>query len=300
VAIKNGEGEVGDNASFIIGAFITLFLTLYLFVFYSSSGYSVFYGIKQNSLGFLNSNVFADALGKGPGVFAIIILFPIIFLGLGFLIHNALEENKKLEKESKSKKFLIIALLIFITFIADAFIGYKISEGVHTNNFNAGRTNELWNFSMVFSDINFYLVLILGFVVYVIWGFLLNYVLSHPYLKTENEKTKYLMELLNERLVERRNELNAIVANIARAESDSLSCDTRINQKEKDILGYETGDVPINISALKGNVSEFMGGWQYCTNGNFTSDEALKLNNEAIKSQENWLEQKMNQINSEN
>jgi hypothetical protein len=153
---------------------------------------------------------------------------------------------------------------------------------------------------MVFSDINFYLVLILGFVVYVIWGFLLNYVLSHPYLKTENEKTKYLMELLNERLVERRNELNAIVANIARAESDSLSCDTRINQKEKDILGYETGDVPINISALKGNVSEFMGGWQYCTNGNFTSDEALKLNNEAIKSQENWLEQKMNQINSEN
>ena len=300
VAIKNGEGEVGDNASFIIGAFITLFLTLYLFVFYSSSGYSVFYGIKQKSLGFLNSNVFADALGKGPGVFAVIILFPIIFLGLGFLIHNALEENKKLEKEGKSKKITVIASLIFITLIADAFIGYKISEGVHNNNFSEGKTNELWHFSMVFSDINFYLVLILGFVVYVIWGFLLNYVLSHPYLKTESEKTKYLIELINEKLVENRNGLNAIIAKIAKAESDCLSCDTRIQQKEKDILGYITGDVPVNVSALKGNISEFMGGWQYCTYGNFTSEQALQLNNEAIIAQENWLEQKMNQINSEN
>ena len=43
-----------------------------------------------------------------------------------------------------------------------------------------------------------------------------------------------------------------------------------------------------------------MGGWQYCTHGNFTSEQALQLNNEAIKAQENWLEQKMNQINSEN
>ena len=116
----------------------------------------------------------------------------------------------------------------------------------------------------------------------------------------KSEKTKYLIELINEKLVENRNDLNAIIAKIAKAESDCLSCDTRIQQKEKDILGYTTGDVPVNVSALKGNISEFMGGWQYCTYGNFTSEQALQLNNEAIKAQENWLEQKMNQINSEN
>lgn len=298
IDIKNGEGELGDTTSFIIGAFITILLTLYLFVFYSSSGYSSFYGIKQGSLGFINANVFSDALNRGGGVFALIILFPVIFLGLGFLIHNALEENKGLVKEGKSQKYGLISVLLFITFIADAFIGYKIAEGVHNNEFNAGRTNELWNFNMIFSDINFYLVLILGFVVYVIWGFLLNYVLSHSYLKTENEKTKIMLGNINNRIQEKRNELNIILSKIAKAESDILSCNAKIEDKEKNISGYETGDIPINISTLKAAIGEFMGGWQYFTNGNFNSDDALKLNNEAIRVQTNWMNSKIENLNT--
>ena len=298
IDIKNGEGELGDTTSFIIGAFITILLTLYLFVFYSSSGYSSFYGIKKGSLGFINANVFSDALNRGGGVFALIILFPVIFLGLGFLIHNALEENKGLVKEGKSQKYGLISVLLFITFIADAFIGYKIAEGVHNNEFNAGRTNELWNFNMIFSDINFYLVLILGFVVYVIWGFLLNYVLSHSYLKTENEKTKIMLGNISNRIQEKRNELNIILSKIAKAESDILSCNAKIEDKEKNISGYETGDIPINISTLKAAIGEFMGGWQYFTNGNFNSDDALKLNNEAIRVQTNWMNSKIENLNS--
>ncbi|WP_026725224.1 hypothetical protein [Flavobacterium sasangense] len=298
IDIKNGEGELGDTTSFIIGAFITILLTLYLFVFYSSSGYSSFYGIKQGSLGFINANVFSDALNRGGGVFALIILFPVIFLGLGFLIHNALEENKGLVKEGKSQKYGLISVLLFITFIADAFIGYKIAEGVHNNEFNAGRTNELWNFNMIFSDINFYLVLILGFVVYVIWGFLLNYVLSHSYLKTENEKTKIMLGNISNRIQEKRNELNIILSKIAKAESDILSCNAKIEDKEKNISGYETGDIPINISTLKAAIGDFMGGWQYFTNGNFNSDEALKLNNEAIRVQTNWMKSKIENLNA--
>lgn len=298
IDIKNGEGELGDTTSFIIGAFITILLTLYLFIFYSSSGYSSFYGIKQGSLGFINSNVFSDALNRGGGVFALIILFPVIFLGLGFLIHNALEENKGLVKEGKSQKYGLISVLLFITFIADAFIGYKIAEGVHNNEFNAGRTNELWNFNMIFWDINFYLVLILGFVVYVIWGFLLNYVLSNSYLKTENEKTKIMLGNINNRIQEKRNELNIILSKIAKAESDILSCNAKIEDKEKNISGYETGDIPINISTLKAAIGEFMGGWQYFTNGNFNSDDALKLNNEAIRVQTNWMNSKIENLNS--
>ena len=298
IDIKNGEGELGDTTSFIIGAFITILLTLYLFVFYSSSGYSSFYGIKQGSLGFINANVFSDALNRGGGVFALIILFPVSFLGLGFLIHKALEENKGLVKEGKSQKYGLISVLLFITFIADAFIGYKIAEGVHNNEFNAGRTNELWNFNMIFSDINFYLVLILGFVVYVIWGFLLNYVLSHSYLKTENEKTKIMLGNISNRIQEKRNELNIILSKIAKAESDILSCNAKIEDKEKNISGYETGDIPINISTLKAAIGEFMGGWQYFTNGNFNSDDALKLNNEAIRVQTNWMKSKIENLNA--
>jgi len=300
IEIRNGDGETGDTIPFVIGAFITLLLTLYLFVFYSSSGYSAFYGIKPGSLGFINPNVFADASNKGGGVIALIILFPVIFLGLGFLIHDSLEKNKKLAHENKKKKFTAIITLLFITLIADSFIGYKIAEGVHTNNFNAGRTEDVWKMSFIFYDINFYLVLILGFVVYVIWGFLLNYVLSHPYLKSENEKIKLLVENINIKISEKRQNLSETVSKIHKLESDNITTENKIEDKQKDIIGYENGVIPINTSSLKSSIGEFMGGWQNYTYGNFSVSKAKNLIEVAIKNQNNWITKKIEGLNSEN
>lgn len=299
IDIRNGDGETGNTTPFVIGAFITLLLTLYLFVFYSSSGYSAFYGIKPGSLGFINPNVFADATNKGGGVIALIILFPVIFLGLGFLIHDSLERNKKLASEKRPKRYGLILTLLVITLIADSFIGYKISEGVHANEFNAGRTNELWKFNMISSDINFYLILILGFVVYVIWGFLLHYVLSHPYLKTESEKIKLMIESLNNKISEKRKELSDIIAKIHKLDSDIITIDDKVEGKQKDIIGYENGVIPVNISSLKGSVGEFMGGWQNYTYGNFSQIRAKNLVDESIKNQNEWLTNKIESLNSE-
>jgi hypothetical protein len=300
IDIRNGDGEIGDISSFVIGAFITLLLTMYLFVFYSSSGYSAFYGIKQGSLGFINPNVFSDAMNKGGGVIALIVLFPVIFLAMGFYVHVAIENNKKLNLENKPSKYGIISGLLLITLIADIFIGYKISQGVHINEFNAGLINEPWKFSMIFSDINFYLVLVLGFVVYVVWGFLLNFVLSHSYLKTENEKEKLMIENVNNKIIEKRKELSEIVAKIHKLESDIITCENKIQEKEKDIIGYENGVIPINVASLKGSVGEFMGGWQNYTNNNFYTDVAIPLNDEAIKLQNIWLSNKIQNLNSDN
>ena len=299
IDIRKGDSETGDTIPFVIGAFITLLLTLYLFVFYSSSGYSAFYGVKTGSLGFINPNVFSDAGNIGGGVIALTILFPVIFLGLGFLIHDALENNKKLVREKKPKQFWLITILLVITFIADTFIGYKISEGVHTNNFNTGITEELWTFKMIFSDINFYLVLILGFVVYVIWGFLLNYVLSHPYLKTESEKVKLMLENLTNRIIEKRKELSEIIAKINKLDSDIITLSNKVEEKEKDIIGYENGVIPVNVSELKGFIGEFMGGWQNFTFGNFSNSKATQLVEIAIKNQSDWLNNKIESLNTE-
>ncbi|MDA3613771.1 hypothetical protein [Polluticaenibacter yanchengensis] len=299
IDIKKGDNESGDTIPFVIGSFITLLLTLYLFVFYSSSGYSAFYGVKPGNLGFINPNVFSDAGSKGGGVIALIILFPVIFLGLGFLIHDSLEKNKKLAREKKPKQFWFIAILLILTFIADAFIGYKISEGVHANNFNAGLTEELWKFNMIFSDINFYLVLILGFVVYVIWGFLLNYSLSHPYLKTESEKVKLMLENLSNRIMEKRNDLSNIIAKLHKLDSDLVTLSNKVEEKEKDIIGYENGVIPVNVSELKGFIGEFMGGWQNFTFGNFSNSKATELVEIAIKNQATWLHNKIESLNTE-
>jgi hypothetical protein len=297
---RNGDGETADVTSFVIGTFITLLLTLYLFVFYSSSGYSVFFRVKAGSSGFINPNVFADAINKGGGVIAFIILFPVIFLGLGFLIHDSLEKNKKLASENKPKQYGLIITLLLITLIADAFIGYKISEGVHNNEFNAGLTDKIWAFNMIFSDINFYLVLILGFVVYVIWGFLLHYVLSHPYLKTENEKIKLLIENINNRISDKRKELSEIIAKIHKLEGELVSIDSKVEEKQKDIIGYENGVMPINIDSLKGSIGEFIGGWQTYTHGNSSSPIANALLETSIERKNAWLQKKLESLKTEN
>lgn len=296
IDVKNGEAETGDTIPFVIGAFITILLTFYLFVFYSSSGYSAFYGVKPESLGFINPNVFADAKNKGGGVIALIILFPVIFLGLGFLIHDALEKNKKNVAEKKPRKYLTIIALLLLTLIADAFIGYKISQGIHTNEFNSGITESLWKFNMIYSDINFYLVLILGFVVYVIWGFLLNYVLSHSYLKTESEKTKLLVENINLKIAEKREELAIIVSKINNLTNLIFTIDNDISEKENDIIGYENGVIPVSIPLLKASVGEFMGGWGFYTNGAFR-DQGEEFILEANIIKQTWLDNKISNLN---
>ena len=295
IDVKNGDGEMGNAIPFVIASFITLMLTLYLFVFYSSSGYSALYGVKPGSLGFLNANVFRDATQKGPGVVALVILFPVIFLGLGFLIHDALEKNKKLKENKQPSQYGGIIALLFITLVADAFIGYKISEGVHNNAFNAGTKSDMWKTSMVFSDINFYLVLILGFVVYVIWGFLIHFVLSHPYLKSQNEKVRLMLELITQRIAEKRKDLLDIQTRILRKNAEIEQCDERVRDKQRSINGYESGDIPVNIPALKGAIGEFFSGWQNYTINNLAHDSNLanSLVSQAIEAQGAWLNQKV-------
>jgi len=294
IDIRNGEGETGDTIPFVIGTFITVLLTFYLFTFYSSSGYAALYGVKEGTISWI-SNPFAEISG---GSIAIVILFPVIFLGLGFLIHDALEKNKKLAAQNKPKKFMAIGLLLFVTLLADAFIGYKISQGVHNNEFNGGLIQEQWHYTMVFSDINFYIVLLLGFVVYVIWGFLLNFVLSHPYLKTENEKIKILLENINRKIDEKRAELADIVARINSQSNLLLSLDDDISGKGNDVIGYENGVIPVNIPSLRAAVGEFMGGWGAYTHGFFgvKADEMLKQT-EQIK--EEWQNNKILNIKTE-
>ncbi|HEY8689735.1 MAG TPA: hypothetical protein VIM07_10920 [Chitinophagaceae bacterium] len=288
IKLKDGEAPATDYLSFIIGAFITILLTLYLFVFYSSSGYSAFYGVKQGSLGFINPNVFADAQNKGGGVVALIILFPVIFLGMGFLIHDALEK----------KKYAFITGLLFFTLITDGIIGYKISQAIHTNEFNAGLTNELWKFNMIYSDVNFYLVLVLGFVVYIIWGALLHYVLNKNHELQPDKAFEIRLENLNRKISEQRQALSEYISKINTFKSQLLTIDNDITDKEKDIIGYENGVVPINISLLQASVGDFMMGWFSYTNLMFPYD-ANKRTQEAREGQIIWIDKKIQALNTD-
>ena len=109
-----------------------------------------------------------------------------------------------------------------------------------------------------------------------------------------------MIENVNTKITDRRKELSDIISKIHKFESDITTCESKIQEKEKDIIGYENGVIPINVSSLKGSVGEFMGGWQNYTNNNFYTDVAIPLNDEAIKSQNIWLSNKIQNLNSDN
>jgi len=263
IRIKKEGAPGGDIIPAVIGAFIAILLTLYLFVFYSSTGYSSFYGIKKiENAGVFNPETFSEAANKGGGVLAAIILFPVIFLGLGFLIHDALDK----------KKYGMISLMLIFTFITDAIMGYKISENLHNIKFNKGQTDLQWNFSMIFTEINFYLILMLGFVVYVIWGFLLHYTLEKFKELQPDEALSLMLNNIQNRIDPLNTEVLDFRTRITRIKSDIEGIENSIEQKSKDIIGYRNGVIHVNIPQLQSLVGQFMQGWFGFINFMFPND----------------------------
>jgi hypothetical protein len=291
IKLINEGAQTDEYVPFVIGLFITILLTFYLFVFYSSTGYSAFYGIKQGTLGLINPDVFANAQAKGGGILVLIILFPVIFLGLGFLIHDALDK----------KKYALISALLGFTFLVDSIMGYKISENLHNNSFNGGLTNIQWTFSMVWSDINFWFVLMLGFVVYLIWGSLLHYALD-KYKEIQPDRVLELkLENLNGKIEEQKNNLLEILAKIGTLKAAVASYQNEINQKEKDVIGYKNGVVPVNVPKLRSIVGQFMKGWFEYIKFMFKDDEnKIKvLTGQVAEIQRTWIDHKIKSLDQD-
>lgn len=186
---KNPQEVTGDDAgtaSFFIGGIILVFLTVYLFIFYSSASYSAFFKeFSLNEIGVANSIFDAKALSKafndGVTELALILTIPFVFLGLGYLIH-------KFQEQKSNSKYVKIAMLIFITFIFDSILAYEITEKIYNikkeNSFN---NIPDYTVTMAFQAVNFWLIIFAGFIVYVIWGFVFDFVME-SYAKMDKVK----------------------------------------------------------------------------------------------------------------
>ena len=272
--------------SYFIGTVITILLSLYLFLFYSSTGSSALYGIEHLNDGFFNPDVISIAQNRGGSALAFVLLFPIIFLAAGFVLHIALEKNKAEKRNIKS--LLTIFLILLLTLIADSIIGYKIAKGLHNLSYQEGLIDLPWTFEMIYSDINFYLVLLLGFVVYIIWGFLLNYVLSTPHSKSrkntnENKESPDIYKV-NEELSRWQTELD-------NAERQMVQMNHRLEQKEYLLTQIEAQNLPAfaQLSVLEEIIREFLKGYH-----SFLSKQpkAELIQNQIKTTSQKWLQEK--------
>lgn len=177
----------GASAKFWIGLIILIPLSLYLFTFYISTSYSAFFKeLNANNAGvvmnILDAKAFEKAWHDGllEGLFVTFI--PFVFLGLGYLIHMFGEVKS-------TGNYIKIGLLLLTTFIFDAILAYQIEEKIYefTKTFNSAEFGII----IALGKIQFWGIIFAGFVVYLIWGVVFDFI-----MKEHREKDKIKHEQL--------------------------------------------------------------------------------------------------------
>ena len=176
----------GASTKFWIGLIILMPLSLYLFTFYISTSYSAFFKpFDANStiiMNVLDSKAFSKAWQDGSLEGAFVTFIPFVFLGLGYLIH--------MFGEVKSvANYIKIGILLLTTFVFDAILAYQIEEKIYelTKTFDT----PAFNFHIAFEKIQFWGIIFAGFVVYLIWGVVFDFI-----MKEHREKDKIKHEQL--------------------------------------------------------------------------------------------------------
>jgi hypothetical protein len=247
------EGVETNSLPFIIGTLIIVLLTLYLFMFYASTGYSAFFGIPSKLIGgFLAPTVFEDAAVDGNGA-------------LIFIVHLFLEK----------KNYAGLAAVLLFTLAFDVFMAYKIAKNAHDLSFASGQTIQEWQASMAFGDVNFYIVIAAGFVVYVVWGYLLNNVIHQWYTIQPNQAKTAEIEKIKEQIMKMTNETAELNNTIVLLKNTLISLDSKKVELEKKCSILKSGGIVVDVTALKGMVGEFIGGW--CLTINFLMNSQKDL-----------------------
>ena len=192
--LKSKVYEVNKEAKIklILGLVILLPLTLYLFLFYSSTFYSAFFKDFGANANVLNSMFDAEALKKALEAsvteLAFVLCAPIIFMGLGFSLHFfAIQKSWT--------KYVKMGAILVITFVFDAILAYMIGKHLHEMAVIIGTASldSKYGFSEAVSDINTWAVIFCGFIVYIIWGVVFDMAMSaYSQLDLNREKSKQI------------------------------------------------------------------------------------------------------------
>lgn len=252
-----GEIQPPDRIGYFIGIFILIFLTAYLFLFYTSAIYNSFvYDVKEASKASIihntaitttifNPNAIVDAYHKSIFTFLFILTSPMIFLGLGYLIH----------KFNETKKYFYTALILTFTFLFDSVLAYAIVSEIYEAKYVTGMTgiDKPWEFNMVYSQVPFYIILAAGFVIYIVWGVVLSFIINgHNNLNP----IRAALRIINNQVKELQSKLKENATVMANANGKRVAIQATIKKLKTDLTHEK-----FNKENFENRVAEFMSGW---------------------------------------
>ncbi|NDP27163.1 MAG: hypothetical protein GZ087_07030 [Flavobacterium sp.] len=249
---KIASGDSFAKASFWIGLVIIIFLTIYLFVFYSSASYSAFFknftpDDTKITQAIFDPQAISKAWIDGFTELIFIMAIPAVFLGLGFLIH-------KFSEEKGLGKYLKISGLILVTFLFDFIIAYAIVKEIY--NIKIGglfTTQPPMDVSMAFEEVNFWIIIFAGFVVYIIWGLVFDFTMKE-YEKMD--KVRFAIKNKEQKLAEYKTECKKI-----KAEISSLQTEKNNLQGEVDRLKIQLETYILYFNDVREGINNYFTGW---------------------------------------
>ena len=158
---------------FTINLSILIALSVYLFFFYISAGFKALY---------VDFEAIAESIAAGTGTGSImpnaaelseaiqynymLILIPFVFYAFGWAFHVLLEAKG-------NQKYFLLGGLISVTFVVDFLLAMIIHSNTEQAKELMGLSTTHWTESSTF-----YIILFLGFLVYIIWSILLDSLLK--------------------------------------------------------------------------------------------------------------------------
>jgi phage-related tail protein len=211
------------KAQFYIGLLLLLPITIYLIVFYISASYSAFF--KNFETSSLTAAIFdADALGKalrdGWLEATFVVTIPFVFMGLGYLIHM-------FHKIKGWQSTLKLIALFLVAFVFDVILAYLIEKKIFLFEALVG---QQFTPADAISSVNFWGIIFAGFVVYIIWGLVLDFVMKEhenmdlikAFIRSKREEIQnYQKEIdnIDSKLPVIRDEINGILGEISELQS---------------------------------------------------------------------------------
>jgi len=242
------------SVKFWIGLVLLLFITLYLITFYISTSYSAFFkvfNIDDNTWGAIfDAQAFSKSWKEGllEGLF--VSLIPFAFMGLGYLIHMFSETKKIIN-------YIKVGLLFVIAFIFDSILAYQIENKIY--EINQTLNSPPFTIQIAFSRIEFWAIIFAGFLIYVIWGLVLDFILKE---NKERDKVKIVIQ-------ERRKNIKIYEEKISELETEQHKHKKEIEEYKGRIeeLKKIIDGTFIPAKEYRLYASEYMKGWIMYING---------------------------------
>ena len=161
--------EIFSPFKFSISVFILIALTGYLFFFYVSAAYRALYTDFEAIASRIAAGLGTGSIMPKPAELAealqynfLLFLVPFVFYAFGWAFHVILELRHKY-------KFVFLGSLIGVTFFVDFLLAMLIHNNLEYAKELMGLATKSWA-----ADPAFYMILFLGFIVYILWSILMD------------------------------------------------------------------------------------------------------------------------------